>query len=260
MINFYRIIIYSFKSAQFYKDVFFNLKKAQLKYLLLIVFITSLPGVVLYYFLFSKTLLSSDLTRLIDEFPDIKIQNYKMVDKFSEPYVINLNNGNTAAFVSDKSLVNKFSKENYQVVFFPDGFKVMLGNSYQASDYAKIFPEGDGVINKELLYSGYDFLLKYKAILIFGPLLILIFGQRLVSVLIEIALFATITYFFNRVFFPDKRYMDFFRLMIFAFFPYLIVQSLDIFVPNALLTMFAMFGTLLKVGYAYFATKAIRSS
>lgn len=256
MFRFLQIIKYSFISREFYRDVFFHLKGWGLKYLMLIMLIGVIPMAISNYFYFSQIINSTTVNNLAAEFPRINIENNKMTTKFAQPYEIGLEGGKAAVFTSEQAKINIFQQQEYLLIFSPDNVRVRIGGDYIIFRYSQIAGKKNVVLDKNIVENSLDLIKRYKWLLFLLVTLPLLWGVELIKYAFEIAIFALITWIFSRNITGKKAFKDYYRLIIFAFYPAILVSALLIILPISL-SVFDLATFLLKIYFAYFALRSI---
>lgn len=256
MYKFLQIIKYSFTSREFYRDVFFHLKGLGLKYLMLIILIGIIPVAISNYFYFSQIINSPLLSNLATEFPTINIEENKMVTKFARPYEIDLDESKTAVFTSKQEEINIFQQQKYLLIFSPDNIKIRLGGDYVMFNYSQVAGKKNIVLDKAVVENSLEMVKRYKFLLFLLITLPLLWGTELLKYVVEIAIFALVTWLFARHITGHRAFKDYYRMIVFAFYPAIIFSAFLMILPISF-SVFDIVTFLLKIYFVYFALRAI---
>lgn len=259
MFKFFQIIKYSFFSKEFYRETFLDLKGWKLQYLLYVTLLAILPLLGSYYYHFNGIINSSLINDILNKFPSIEIHNNKMSTQFEDPYTININEYRTVAFVSDNALINQYKKQGYYIIFSTENLKFKLIDGYQNFAYNKLFGKENLILNQNILEESINFLRNYQLYLVLLFVLPFILFTQFLKNGIEILLFAFIAKIFisSKSLIFNKTFKDYFRLMVFAFYPSIIFSSILPMLPGFLLTTTEIAVILLRIYFSYFAIRSI---
>ena len=122
--------LYSFFSAQFYKDTAFQGKGKGFVYLLLIVFVSNLVSAVSGYIQWGLAINSSEIKGIVNQIPDLSVKNGKMSFNKPSPYTIqfvNLTKNEPVVLIFDSSGKKTKEMEDAAAVFTEDG--IVMGDA-----------------------------------------------------------------------------------------------------------------------------------
>lgn len=255
MLKIFNIIRYSFYSAEFYKEIFYKLIGWKLQYLLYILAISLLPFIVVYYALLSDILHSELINQVISRFPEIQIVENNMVTKFDTPYLMTFDDKNIAAFTSKDDQINLLRNQKYKIIFGSSSISIFLLDDYSIFPYDKVLGTPNLVLNKELAIKAVDFIKSNLIWLISFMIYPMLIITQFLQLLLEVLLFSFIIYVFNKNFLESASFKDFVRLIVFAFYPAILLNSAGIIIPANLLWYLII---ALKVYYSFFAIKSVK--